>query len=360
MNSSDLSQNAAVPSPFLPPASLRLTVDSGGLAANWRALDRLSNGARAGAAVKAQCYGLGVEACIPVLRDAGCETFFVAHWSEVAGVIAHVPAGQVAVLHGVRNEAECAYARSTGAVPVINSLVQAERWGASGGGRCHLMVDTGINRLGIAPSDANDPRISALDVDILLSHLASADEDTAQNARQLAAFRSARGAIAHRRASLANSAGIALGPDFAFDLTRPGLALYGGVPRAELAGAIRPVAQIEAAILQTRTIAAGQSVGYNATFVASHTMRVATVSMGYADGFLRSRGAGEALLHTGRKLPILGRVSMDMIVVDLTAAPDLAEGDWLQVPWNVTDAAQQNALSPYEMLTVIGQRLRPH
>ena len=345
-------------SPVLPPASLRLTIDSAALAANWRALDTLSGGARAGAAVKADCYGLGVDACLPCLRDAGCETFFVAHWSEVAGVLRHVRGTQIAVLHGVRNDAECAYARAVGAVPVICSVEQARLWTSTGGGMCHLMADTGINRLGIAASDANLAEIRTLDVDILLSHLASADEDSPMNARQLAAFSAVRGTIAHRRASLANSAGIGLGADYAFDLTRPGLALYGGIPRAELAGVIRPVAKVQAAILQTRTLCAGDTVGYNATFTAASSMRVGTISMGYADGFLRVRGPGNAFGHEGRRLPILGKVSMDMIVVDLAAAPDLAAGDWIDVPWDIADVAQQNALSPYEMLTVIGPRLR--
>lgn len=347
-----------MPDPILPPPSLRLTVDRSALAANWLALDRLSGSASAGAAVKADCYGLGVTECVPVLRDAGCETFFVAHWSEVAGVIAHVPPQQVAVLHGVGNAAECAYARAVGAVPVICSLEQAKLWTDAGGGVCHLMVDTGINRLGIAANDANHEAIAHLDVDLLMSHLASADEDSAMNPRQRNAFAAAAAMIPHRRASLANSAGIGLGADYAFDLTRPGIALYGGVPRAELAGAIRPVARVQAAILQTRTIGAGESVGYNATFTASGTMRVATLSIGYADGFLRVRGPGNAFSHQGRSLPILGKVSMDMIVVDLASAPDLAAGEWLDVPWDLSNAAQQNILSPYEMLTVIGQRLR--
>lgn len=345
-------------SPVLPPSSLRLTIDSSALAANWRALDTLSGGAKAGAAVKADCYGLGVDACVPVLRDAGCETFFVAHWSEVAAVARHVPAPQIAVLHGVLGAAECAYARATGAVPVINSLEQAQLWTASGGGRCHLMVDTGINRLGIAPSDANDTKISALSIDILMSHLASADEDSAMNPRQLAAFRNVAQQIAHRRASLANSAGIALGPDYAFDLTRPGLALYGGVPRNKLADLIRPVAKVQAVILQTRTLSAGDSVGYNAAFTARSPMVVATVSMGYADGFLRSRGPDSAFWYGGRRLPILGKVSMDMVVVDLATAPELTAGDWLTVPWDINAAALQNGLSPYEILTTIGGRLR--
>jgi alanine racemase len=346
-----------------PPPTLRLTVDCAALAANWRALDALSGRASAGAAVKADAYGLGAETCVPVLRDAGCESFFVAHWSEVAAVARHVAPAQVAVLHGPFSAEDCAYARSIGAVPVINSLEQAGLWLASGGGRCHLMVDTGINRLGIAQAEAGDPQIAALDVDILMSHLASADEDSPLNARQLAAFRSAAEQIAHRRTSIANSAGIALGRDYAFDLTRPGIALYGGVPRPELADRITPVARVEAALLQTRMIAAGDSIGYNATFTAAAAMRVGTVSIGYADGFLRLRGPGNALFHEGRRLPILGRVSMDMVVVDLTAASDLAAGDWLTVPWDIAggaspDCAQQNILSPYELLTTIGSRLR--
>ncbi len=342
----------------LPPPGLRLTIDRGALAANWRALDALSIGAAAGAAVKADCYGLGVDTCLPVLRDAGCEAFFVAHWSEVAAVAAHVPPAQIAVLHGVLTDAECAYALASGAVPVINSIEQAERWNACGGGRCHLMVDTGINRLGIALDAVSDPRIAALDIDILMSHLACADENSAMNPRQLAALRGVADAVTHQRLSLANSAGIGLGPDYALDLTRPGLALYGGVPRGELAGAIRPVVQVEAAILQTRMIGVGDGVGYNAAFTAAAPMQVATVSLGYADGFLRSRGPGNALHHQGRRLAILGKVSMDMVVVDLANAPDLVAGDWLHVPWDIADAAQQNALSPYEMLTVIGRRLR--
>ncbi len=344
--------------PVLPPASLRLTVDRGALAANWRALDALSVGAETGAAVKADCYGLGVDACVPVLRDAGCETFFVAHWSEVAAVARHVPSQQIAVLHGVLTEVDCAYARATGVVPVINSLEQAALWSLGGGGRCHLMIDTGINRLGIAPDEASDPRIAALAVDILMSHLACADEDSPMNLRQLAALQGISALVPHQRLSLANSAGIALGAGYALDLTRPGLALYGGVPRGELAGLIRPVALVEAAILQTRMLCSGDTVGYNAAFTAPAPMRVGTAAMGYADGFLRSRGPGNAFSHQGRRLPILGKVAMDMVVVDLTSAPDLSAGDWLTVPWNIADAAQQNALSPYEMLTSIGPRLR--
>ncbi len=344
--------------PLPPPPSLRLVVDTAALSANWRALDRLSGAARAGAAIKADCYGLGLATCLPALRDAGCVQFFVAHWSEVAAAIHHVPVHQIAVLHGPRNAAEAAYARCVGAVPVVNSLAQARVWHQAGGGLCHLMVDTGINRIGISPAEAGDPAITALDIDLVMSHLASADEDSAMNARQLADFRAVSALIPHRRRSLANSAGIALGAEYACDVTRPGLALYGGVPRSELAGVIRPVARIEAAVIQRRRIASGETVGYNATFTAPEPMEIAAVSLGYADGFLRCRGPGNALRYEGRVLPILGKVSMDMVVVDCTAAPDLAAGDWLEVPFSLPDAAQQSVLSQYELLTTVGMRLR--
>ena len=339
----------------LPLPSLRLIIDNQALADNWLALDRMSGTARAGAAVKADCYGLGVDRCVPALWEAGCRDFFVAHWSEVPGVIAHVPANRVAVLHGPQTPEDAAFARETGVRPVLDSLRQARLWGEAGGGPCDLMIDSGINRLGIAPDELDDPAVQSLDVHTLLSHLACADEDVAMNARQLAVFRDCLPAISHRQASLANSAGIALGGDYAFDLTRPGLALYGGVPRPELAGRIAQVAYPQAALIQTRTIGAGASVGYNATFTAPADMRIGVVSLGYADGILRS-WAGAHFLHGERKLPILGKVSMDMIVIDLAAAPELSDGDWVELPYHLPDAARQTTLSQYELLTILGNR----
>ncbi len=339
----------------LPPPSLRLIIDNQALAGNWQALDRMSGTARAGAAVKADCYGLGVDRCVPALWEAGCRDFFVAHWSEVPGVVAHVPANRVAVLHGPQTPEDAAFARETGVRPVLDSLRQARLWGEAGGGPCDLMIDSGINRLGIAPDELDDPAVQSLDVHTLLSHLACADEDVAMNARQLAVFRDCLPAISHRQASLANSAGIALGGDYAFNLTRPGLALYGGVPRPELAGRIAQVAYPQAALIQTRTIGAGASVGYNATFLAPADMRIGVVSLGYADGILRS-WAGAHFLHGERKLPILGKVSMDMIVIDLDAAPELGEGDWVELPYHLPNAAQQTTLSQYELLTILGNR----
>ena len=215
--------------PDAPPPTLRLKIDNQALAHNWRSLDKLSGSAKAGAAVKADCYGLGIDHCVPVLRDAGCEQFFVAHWSEVAPLARHVPTSAISVLHGIINAEEIAYAQMAGIVPVINSLEQAKAWADAGGGLCHLMVDTGINRLGINPCDIAAPPVQALKVDMIMSHLASADEDSPMNAAQLAAFTKASHAIAHQRKSLANSAGIALGSDYTFDVTRPGLSLYGGI-----------------------------------------------------------------------------------------------------------------------------------
>jgi alanine racemase len=342
-----------------PPApTLRLSVDTEALAHNWKVMDSLSGTARAGAAVKADCYGLGVDTCIPALRDAGCRDFFVAHWSEVEAAAAHIPPEQIAVLHGPVTSQEAAYGVSIGAIPVINSVRQAALWSEAGGTNCHLMVDTGINRLGVSLDQLGSPEIQALSVDVLMSHLASADEDSTLNGVQLEKYRDAVTRVAHRRKSLANSAGVALGPDYAFELTRPGLSLYGGVPREELASDIRQVASIECAILQIRELRTGDSVGYNAEFTATQPIKTGVVSLGYADGFLRARGRNAALLSEGRNLPILGKVSMDMVVVDLTLAPDLVEADFVEIPFSLPDIARQSSVSQYELLTTIGPRLR--
>jgi alanine racemase len=339
-----------------PPRSLRLRLDREALAGNWRALDRLSGNARAGAAVKADAYGIGVAKAVPVLREAGCRTFYVAHWSEVADMLALVPADEIGVLHGPRCAEDVAYARATGVRPTINSLFQARLWLDGGGGACDLMIDTGINRLGLPPGEAGDPLVARLEVETLMSHLASADEDSAQNERQRRLFEELALHVSHRRRSLANSAGIALGPAYAYDLTRPGLALYGGVPRPELAREIRQVAHPQAAVLQLRDLSPGDSVGYNATFTADRPMRAATVSLGYADGFLRCWSGRGALRFGDALLPLLGRVSMDMVVVGCDAAPDLREGDWLDVPYRLPEAAERCGLSQYELLTTLGRR----
>lgn len=344
--------------PEAPPATLRLKLDGAALAANWRALDRLSGTARAGAAIKADAYGLGVEFAAPVLRDAGCADFFVAHWTEVPAALAHVPPAALSVLHGPLSQADVAFARARGVKPVLNSLHQVAQWRAGGGGACDLMVDTGINRLGLAMADLGDPALQGLPVDVLLSHLASAEEDGPLNPLQLSRWQQARRAVPHQRASLANSAGIALGSSYHGDLTRPGLALYGGVPCAALERQIVQVVTPQAALIQTRELCAGDSVGYNATYVASRAMRVGVVSLGYADGYLRCWSGKGALRHGDKVLPVLGRVSMDMTIVDLGAAPDLREGDWLSVEYHLPSAAAASGLSQYELLTLLGKRFQ--
>jgi alanine racemase len=340
----------------LPSAALRLAIDRDALRANWRTLDAMSGGARAGAAVKANAYGLGVHVAVPELLAAGCRDFFVAHASEAAEVAGMLDPRTLSVLHGPLSDADAAWMRDARVKPVINSGTQARRWIAAGGGLCDLMIDTGINRLGLPMTELGDEAIASLNVDVLLSHLASAEETSALNGLQLAQWREARAMLPHRRSSLANSAGIALGPDYHGDLTRPGLSLYGGVPCEALAGAIRQVVRPQAAIMQVRTIEAGQSVGYNATFVAQRTMRIGTIALGYADGYLRCWSGVGVLTNNTATLPVLGRVSMDMTVIDLSAAPDLDEGDWVEAQYDLPSAALASGLSQYELLTLLGAR----
>ncbi|MBS0482854.1 MAG: alanine racemase [Proteobacteria bacterium] len=342
--------------PEPPSAALRLAIDRDALKTNWRTLDALSGSASAGAAVKADAYGLGVDVAMPALRQAGCRDFYVAHWLEAQAALASAPASAIGVLHGPLNAQDAAFAVATGLRPVINSLDQARLWAEAGGRCCDLMIDTGINRLGLPMADLGNPLIAALQVDVLLSHLASADEDSLLNPLQLARWQDARRQVAHRRASLANSAGITLGDAYHGDLTRPGIALYGGVPCAGLEGTVRQVVRPEAALIQIRTLSAGDSVGYNATFTATQPMRVGVISLGYADGYLRAWSGKGMMLAGERRLSVLGRVSMDMTVIDLSAAPDLREGDWVAACYDLPRAAAATGLSQYELLTTLGRR----
>ncbi len=340
----------------LPPAALRLAIDREALAANWQALNRLSGTASAGAAVKADGYGIGARQAVPVLWQAGCRDFFVTYASEAADIIDLVPPQSITLLHGPLRNEDAAWAKAHGVRVVINSPEQAQRWLDAGGGICDLMIDTGINRLGLPMDAMGLELLGKLDVDVLMSHLASADEDVPFNAVQLSRWQDACAQIPHRRASLANSAGIVLGAAYHGDLTRPGLSLYGGIPRAELADAIRQTVTPQAAIMQVRRLSAGDGVGYNSTFTAKSDMRVGVVALGYADGYLRSWSGRGAMQHNGRVLPVLGRVSMDMTVIDLTAAPDMREGDWVDVDYNLPAASAQSGLSQYELLTLLADR----
>lgn len=340
------------------PAPLRLRLDGDALVHNWRALDRMSGAAACGAAVKADGYGLGAGDVARRLAAAGCRDFFVATWAE-AQALAPLGLG-VSVLHGVRAE-DMPAATAGFARPVLNTDAQVARWKAAGGGACDVMVDTGMNRLGVSANAVRGGLLHGLTIETLMSHLACADEDGAMNARQQAAFAALAGETSARRTSLANSAGIALGADYAFDLTRPGLALYGGVPRGDMADAIRQVVTPEAQILQRRAVRAGETVGYNATWTARADTEVAIINLGYADGYWRGfSNAGAAQVSGVRlpvHLPVLGRVSMDLVALDVdAAAADLDEGDWVSLDYALPAAAATSGMSQYELLTGLGRR----
>ncbi len=336
-------------------SQLRLRLDAAALAENYKLLCTASGNARTGAAVKANGYGLGARDVTKRLSAAGCEDFFVAHWAEAAEIADIVPAAQISVLCGV-NDADLPVALALGALPMLNSPGQIQRWKAAGGGRCNVMIDSGINRLGVSPDQVEPGLFDGLEIDILASHLASADEDVSQNSKQLGVFSAVAATTNANRCSLANSAGIMLGRDYHFDLTRPGLSLYGGIPRPELAGKIKQIAYLQSSVLQVRNCKAGDAIGYNATYICQSDTRVATCSLGYADGYLRSFSNNGTAQFGSIDLPIIGRVSMDLITLDVSSAPDLKEGDWIDIEYALPKAAQQSGLSQYELLTGLGQR----
>ncbi|WP_442680626.1 alanine racemase [Sphingomonas sp. ASY06-1R] len=337
---------------------LRLILDGAALVANWRWLAARSGAAACGAAIKANGYGLGARAVAARLAGAGCRDFFVATWSEAAALGPLPEGAALSVLHGVRAE-DMAAACDSPARPVLNSVEQVRRWREAGGGACDVMVDTGMNRLGLSVDEALSDVLAGLPIETLMSHLACAEEgDHPLNARQLAAFRPLRERVPARRYSLANSAGVLLGEDYAFDLTRPGLALYGGQPGPD-AAAIRPVAAIAAQILQVRTVAAGESVGYGACWRTLTEARVAVLNLGYADGYRRALAAGSWAEAGGVRCPLIGRVSMDLIAIDVTAAT-AGEGDWVTIPLDLPALAARSGQSQYEILTGLQDRFERH
>jgi alanine racemase len=339
-----------------PHSPLRLLLDGDALVANWRWLEGRGGGAACGAAVKADGYGLGARDVVGRLANEGCRDFFVATWGEAEALLPWLGAASVSVLHGLAGE-DLPRAAGSPARPVLNTPLQVGRWKQSGGGRpCDVMIDTGINRLGLSPAEVAEGLIDGLEIDTLMSHLACADEDEAMNARQLADFAELAARVPARRRSLANSAGICLGPDYAFDLTRPGLALYGGVPRREAAGHVRQVVRVEAQIVQRRRVEAGGAVGYNSTWTAETSAEIAILNIGYADGYLRGfSGTGRARLPSGYA-PVVGRVSMDLTALLVDEAPELREGDWVELDYALPAASAQSGLSQYELLTTLGRR----
>ncbi|MBR0553393.1 alanine racemase [Stakelama marina] len=336
-------------------APMRLDLDGDALVRNWKALAALSGSAACGAAVKADGYGLGARAVVERLAAAGCRDFFVATWAE-AEVLTDIGVS-ISVLHGVREDDMATATGAQSLRPTLNTPEQVRRWRSAGVGKCDVMVDTGMNRLGVSVEDVAGGLLDGLKVDTLMSHLACADDPGhLLNERQRSAFAGLAGKTDARRMSLANSAGIALGSGYAFDLTRPGLALYGGVPVAALEGRIAQVVTPHAQILQRRSVKAGGTIGYNATFTAPRDMEVAILNIGYADGYFRGFSDTGSAHADGRRLPVLGRVSMDLTAIGLDTAPHLREGDWVAIDFALPAAAAASGMSQYELLTGLGQR----
>jgi alanine racemase len=337
---------------------LRLQIDSAALVANWRWLAKKSGNAACGAAVKADGYGLGARDVVTRLLGAGCRDFFVATWAEAEAVMPLVGGASLSVLHGFAEE-ELAHALSAPVRPVLNTPRQVMHWREAGHGRpCDVMLDTGMNRLGLSRAAIAEGLLNDLKIHTLMSHLACADEDSEMNGAQLRAFMELGGLVQAERLSLANSAGICLGGDYALGLTRPGLALYGGIPRAEAEGWIAQLVRIEAQLIQRRRISPGDSVGYNRAFTAAREMELAILNIGYADGYLRCFSNGGRARIANGFAPVVGRVSMDLTAICVDQAPAIREGDWVELDFDLPAASAQSGLSQYELLTTLGRRYR--
>lgn len=334
----------------------RLSVDLDALAANHDFLARLT-GRPVQPVVKADAYGLGAGACVTRLMQAGARTFFVARLSEGLALRAAVGTQPVVyVLDGCTKGAVAAL-REAGLRPVINHADQLTRWQEAGGGPCGLHIDTGMNRLGFRPEQAPLP-FSGLD--LVLSHLACADDPAnPMNRQQRDAFAAVRSRYPDIPASFANSGGCFLGPDYAFDAVRPGISLWGGGPEGRPDPRIRPVATFSAPVLQVRQVPTGESVGYARGKVADQPLTVATVGAGYADGVMRATSPRGQVFVAGQLRPILGRISMDALAVDVTGL-DVLEGDRVELfgpNRAIDDAARDTGTIAYELLTSVGGRV---
>jgi alanine racemase len=369
----------ALPSPEAQAAATAtgvLTVDLDAVIANWRKLEKTAVPAECAGVVKADAYGCGADQMARALSNAGCKTFFVATLDEARVVRAAVPAAAaIYVLDGFFQNTGEAYAKID-CKPVIGDLNELAEWdvfcrrsGWSGGAAIH--IDTGMNRLGMTVTEAQGiiPRITAGDhgITLVMSHLASAELlHNPANARQLAAFREIASLFSGVPASLANSSGIFLGAQFQFDIVRPGCALYGVNPTPEADNPMQPVVDLKARIVKIRNVERGDTVGYGGTWTARRPTRIAIVSAGYADGYFRAASAndgtrGAEVVIAGKRCPIAGRVSMDLIAVDVTdldksavrrghMATLLGEGI------TVDELAHHFGTIGYEVLTSLGQR----
>lgn len=346
----------------MPARLARLRVDHGAIAENWRFFKKLAPGAAAAAVVKADGYGLGAEGAARELAKAGARLFFTATLGEALGVRAALGEGpQILVLNGPSGEDAAHYAGAK-LTPVLNSLAQIRIWNARGPAALH--IDTGMNRLGIGPEELGQAAAALKNTTLALvmSHLACASTPAHElNAIQRTRFIDAATLFPKAPLSLAATAGALIGADYHFDLIRPGVGLYGSGGLDADNPKLACAATIEAPILQVRDAEPGESFGYGATFTATKKIRAATVALGYADGYLRAlSGRGYGVL-AGAKLPILGRVSMDLIILDVTGAPDAAPGAMVEllgpnVP--LDDVAQLAGTASYEILTTFAGAVR--
>lgn len=344
----------------------RLTIRLGAIAENYRRCRALAGQAATSGVVKADAYGLGMKPVAQALLAQGCDTFFVARLEEGISLRPAVPKSRIFVLDGAR-EAAIPALLAHNLIPVLNSLDEIALWGQRGGG-CYaaVHVDTGMSRLGLPPeelavlSSESGQRLSNINLALIVSHLAcSEDADHSFNRHQLERFRAALAVLPPAPASFASSGGILLGRDYAFDLVRPGIALYGGNPRIGGENPFAVAAQLCGRILQLRRVDKGECVGYGATFRVERPMTLATVALGYADGLMRALGNRGAGAVGGRKVPIVGRVSMDLVTLDVTGIPEAAVGadvEFLGDTILLEDVAAAAGTANYEILTGLGAR----
>ncbi len=345
-----------------------LTIDLAALRHNYSAIALHIAPTRAAAVVKADAYGLGASRVAPAFYDAGCRDFFVAHLGEAIALKPFLqPDATLYVLNGLQPGTEEACARD-GILPVLNSLEQIENWGALAArqGRklpALLQLDTGMSRLGLSASEferllENFALLDNIDIKFVISHLASGDEpENAANARQLANMTALLVRLPKLPVAFANSGGSFLDKSYHFDLARPGVALYGVGPENEVV----PVLTLSARVIQVRDIDKGAAVGYGGTYVAEGPMRVATIAVGYADGWFRSLSNKGSAFFGDTRLPIIGRVSMDSITLDVSALPEgtLKLGSLVELigpHQRLEDVARDCDTIPYEILTALGNR----
>jgi len=347
----------------------RLTVDLDALARNFAVLREAAGGAEIAPAVKADGYGLGAVEVSLRLWAEGARAFYVARLSEGEALRAALGerAAVIYVLDGV-TEADCHRLIAAELTPVLNSIPQVAIWSSHAGAEqlpAALHIDTGMNRLGVTVAEAAwlaaDPaRLGGVDVALVISHLACASQpDHPLNVLQLKRFSEARALFPTARASLASSAGIFLGPNFHFDQVRPGICLFGGGPEDRPDPRIAAVATLEAPILQVRDVPAGESIGYGAEFVAEAPLRVAILGVGYADGVMRRSHPRGLVWFDGAKRRLLGRVSMDLIAVDVTGCAAARPGAMVEIigpSLPVDEAASLAGTTSYELLTRLSSR----